>query len=621
MSTQHGGTDAARKINNNITDCGKKGDWMKILEIHQRDGGDFNAINYSTAMNQLAKSKNVRRQHPQMESFMEGVTRHLHDQPMEWTVRSKVTVLHSIAKMGLDFPAAREAMHLILQDAVMIVEDRSPISVSLTAWSVATMNVDCPELFAAIDRHASHLVKHGNSQTMANTVWACAKLQTPCPAFFRAVDEQAERLVQDGHVQAISITIWAFATLRFDCPRLVRAVGERADDMVEDGSSQNIANTAWAFATMGIESPRLFHAIDQHPACVISNGADAQAIANTAWAFATLNLEGYNFFRAVDDECASCLVQQGTVQHLAMTLWAFASLRTRALSICGQTEEHAVSIVSRGNPQNISNIIWSFATLGVACPTLCHAIDEDANRLIQNGNSQSVANTLSAMSMLGVDAPRLFEAIRNPSVENHFERCNDQELVNICYAFAISESFPKHTDTFTKLWTKAIEIDLDRLPNQGRVQLLQTYLIASYTHGLTLSPPKWSSSPLLVDVNGSQAQEEMSEILEVMGFDHEKEVSPFLSTNQGALEFWHIDCACRERRIAIEFDGPSHYLRLAGSRRVADIENGPTKAKRRFLKSLGWTVLNVSYFEWADAATREGKQALLKTRLESIDVD
>ena len=353
FSTQRSIIDVARKINQTITVCGKNGDWMKILEIHQRDGGNFNAINYSTAMNQLAKITTVRRQHPRMELFMEGVTRHLQDHSMEWTVRNKVTLLHSIAKMGLDYPAAREAMHLILQDAVQIVEDRSPISVSLTAWSVATMNVECPELFSSMDRHASHLVKHGNSQTMANTVWACAKLQTPCPAFFRAVDEQAERLVKDGHLQAISIMIWAFATLRLDCPRLVKAVGERTDDMVRDGSSQNIANTAWAFATMGIESPRFFESIDQHPACVIGNGSDAQAIANTAWAFATLNVEGYKFFRAVDDECARSLVQKGTVQHLAMTLWAFASLRIRAFSICGQIEEHATSIVSRGNPQNI----------------------------------------------------------------------------------------------------------------------------------------------------------------------------------------------------------------------------------------------------------------------------
>ena len=593
---------------------------MKILEIHQRDGGNFNAINYSTAMNQLAKITTVRRQHPRMELFMDGVTRHLQDHSMEWTVRNKVTLLHSIAKMGLDYPAAREAMHLILEDAVQIVEDRSPISVSLTAWSVATMNVECPELFSSMDRHASHLVKHGNSQTMANTVWACAKLQTPCPAFFRAVDEQAERLVQDGHLQAISITIWAFATLRFDCPRLVKAVGERTDDMVRDGSSQNIANTAWAFATMGIESPRFFESIDQHPACVIGNGSDAQAIANTAWAFATLNVEGYKFFRAVDDECARSLVQKGTVQHLAMTLWAFASLRIRAFSICGQIEEHATSIVSRGNPQNISNIIWSFATLGVACPTLCHAIDEDANRLIHHGNSQSVANTLSAMSMLGVDAPRLFEAIRDPTVENHLESCNDQEIVNLCYAFAISELFPNHADTFIKLWKQAIRIDWNHLPNQGRVQLLQTYLIATYTHGLTLPTPQWSSSSLTVDVNESYAQQEMSEILKDIGLDHDQEASPFLSSNHGtaALEFWHIDCACRDRRIAIEFDGPTHYLRLAGSRRLAEIENGPTKAKRRFLKSLGWTVMNVSYLEWGDAGTREGKQELLKSKLESI---
>jgi hypothetical protein len=515
----------------------------------------------------------------------------------------------------VDFPAAREAMNWILQDARSIVEDGNPISVSLTAWSVATMNLDCPQLFASIDQHASHLVKYGNPQTMANTVWACAKRRASCPTFFRAVDQHAERLVEDGLMQAISNTIWAFASLRLDCPRLVRAVSERADEIVASGVPQNIANTAWAFATMGIECPPLFQAIQRTPACVIADG-DPQAIATTAWAFATLNADGAAFFRTVDDR-ASYLVNQGTAQDVATALWALASQGMHAPSLCEQIEEHAVSIVSKGDPQNISNIIWSFARLGVACPNLCRTVDGDAKRLIHDGNSQSVANTLWGMGILGFDAPNLFEALRDPDVDNHIEFCNSQELLNICYAFAISDAISRHSDTFIKLWEQAIEIDWNQLPNQGRVQLVQTYLIATHADSLELSPPNWISGALTIDMHVSGAQQEMSEVLEEIGFHHETEVSPFAS--QDALDLWMIDCASRERNIAIEFDGPSHFLRSAGSRKLAGIENGPTKAKRRFLRSVGWAVINISYLEWSEAGTREGKQTLLKSRLESKD--
>jgi len=87
-----------------------------------------------------------------------------------------------------------------------------------------------------------------------------------------------------------------------------------------------------------------------------------------------------------------------------------------------------------------------------------------------------------------------------------------------------------------------------------------------------------------------------------------------------AHDLWKIDCACRYRKIAIEFDGPSHFLRPAGSRELPSIENGPTKAKRRFLQSVGWTVINVSYLEWSAIKTREEKRSLLATKLKAINV-
>lgn len=588
---------------------------MNILDIHQRQHPYFNAINYSTAMNQLTKIRTVNRHHPALEMLMETLRTHLLEHQGEWTIRVQVTVLHAIAKMRVDFPAAQEVANLILQNAALIVEDGSPISVSLTAWSVATMNLDCPLLFTSIDQHASHLVMNGNTQCISNTAWACAKSRAACTMYFRAVDQEAERLVADGVLQAISITMWAFASLQIECPKLIKAFGVKAEKMATEGSPQNVANTAWAFATMGIDCPVLFQAIQRNPDCVITDG-HPQAISNTAWAFATLKCGGTSFWRAVDDR-ASHLVTNGTAQDIANTLWAFASQRLQAPSLCRLIEDHADAILSRGDIQHISNIVWSFATLGVACPNLCRAVDGAACRLIRSGSSQSVANILWGMSTLGFEASSLFEALGPTELDDLVKACNSQELVNICFAFAISGAITRHVDSFTKVWKEAIAIDWKQLPNQGRVQLVHSYLIATQVHpGMEFPAPKWSSEVLTIDTHESRAQQEMSEILKEIGFDHEMEVSPFALHD--ALDLWMIDCACRDRKIAIEFDGPSHFLRSAQSRRLADIENGPTKAKRRFLKGLGWTVINISYLDWTEAATRERKQDLLASRLISI---
>jgi len=642
-----------RQLNDLITEHGKKGDWRKILEIHQLHNEAFNAINYSTALNQLAKILSTNRKNPAIKTLLEGVASHIEKKPSEWSIRTKVMTIHSIAKMRLDFPVARKLMNLILQDAISIVEDGNAISVSLTAWSVATMKLDCPPLFGAIELHASHLVKtgnpqtvantvwsfatmridclrfldcidqhavslvdNGNPQTMANTVWACAKLGVPCPTFFRNVDEQAERLVEDGSIQAIANSLWSFASLGLDCPRLARAACERANDIVSCGSPQNIANMAWSFATMGIECPSLFQVMNRNPSCVVASG-DKQAVANVAWAFAALNRTGTTFFRAIDDR-ASHILHQNMPIHTAMTMWGFASQGIQAPLMCAEIENDATSIVSKGDSRSISTILWSFATLGVACPNLCRAVHLEAKRLIKNGTSQSVANTFWSMSILGYDASAVFEAFRDYEVDQFMKLCNNQEIVNLCFAFAVSGALERHSDTFTKLWKLVIEIDWSQLTNEGRIQLIQTYLISSHVYSLQLEPPAWTSEALSVDGHESITQHEVSEILKEIGFHHEREVSPFCSNF--AHDLWMIDCACRDRKIAIEFDGPFHFLRSAGSRRLPSIENGPTKAKRRFLQSLGWSVINIPYLEWSAIKTREEKRSLLAAKLESINV-
>ena len=73
-----------------------------------------------------------------------------------------------------------------------------------------------------------------------------------------------------------------------------------------------------------------------------------------------------------------------------------------------------------------------------------------------------------------------------------------------------------------------------------------------------------------------------------IGFLVDSEVSPFADGMGGFLS---IDMANRERMIAIEFDGPSHFL--------SDHQhNGPTKFKTRLLEALGWQVLRIDYLKW-----------------------
>jgi hypothetical protein len=107
----------------------------------------------------------------------------------------------------------------------------------------------------------------------------------------------------------------------------------------------------------------------------------------------------------------------------------------------------------------------------------------------------------------------------------------------------------------------------------------------------------------------SSVQKEVSSILLGLGFDHDEEVSPWKDGELSALPgMLAIDMACRNKMVAIEFDGPSHFLREVGSGKVWNLENGATKAKHRFLELLGWKVIKIPYFDWGEANSVEEKK-------------
>ena len=73
-----------------------------------------------------------------------------------------------------------------------------------------------------------------------------------------------------------------------------------------------------------------------------------------------------------------------------------------------------------------------------------------------------------------------------------------------------------------------------------------------------------------------------------------------------------IDFASMEQKMAIEYDGPSHYLKALGSGELTSTENGATKAKRRFLEQLGWTVINIDYRDFIQAQRASNEKQWLR---------
>ena len=194
---------------------------------------------------------------------------------------------------------------------------------------------------------------------------------------------------------------------------------------------------------------------------------------------------------------------------------------------------------------------------------------------------------------------------------------NLQNLANMCYAMAVLDCVDEnHKSMLDELWSRLVRIKVTDFQKEELQQIL--YIEASArVGGISLAdlPPELRTKleGLKPDIKFSIFEEEILTILFELGFDHQREVSPF----EAAPGMLSIDMACTDRKIAIEYDGPFHYLTvLDGSGR--SVENGSTKAKRRLLQRLGWKVVNLN---WEEAARNHSSKQWLRGKLVDAGVE
>ena len=82
-------------------------------------------------------------------------------------------------------------------------------------------------------------------------------------------------------------------------------------------------------------------------------------------------------------------------------------------------------------------------------------------------------------------------------------------------------------------------------------------------------------------------------------------------------EGFSLDLAQAESKLAVEVDGPSHYLKDLWS--GENVVNGATKFKARQLRSFGWTVAHISFLNWDHKSESERRQ-LVAAKLEELGI-
>jgi hypothetical protein len=270
-----------------------------------------------------------------------------------------------------------------------------------------------------------------------------------------------------------------------------------------------------------------------------------------------------------------------TAQAVSIIVWGLATLGMKVGEgpMRGALEGAAVRVALRMTAQNVANIIWGLATLGWQ-PTeraMRGALQEAAARVAPRMKPQEVGNTIWGLVTLGWQASSEMAAVF-------------QQLVEAFVEGGVSGPVQLASSTLS--------------------QLLQAHLASQYLGlGWITLPPSMLQAAVQAHTEASRTvivsngQREVGESLRRLGISHELEYT----TADGLFS---IDLAISDRRIALEFDGPSHFT-------TNTLEPlGHTRLRDQLLSAMGWHVVSIPFFDWNRLRNRpEQIDAYVKQRL------
>ena len=204
------------------------------------------------------------------------------------------------------------------------------------------------------------------------------------------------------------------------------------------------------------------------------------------------------------------------------------------------------------------------------------ALEAAAVRVAPSMNAQAVANIVWGLATLGWQADLEMAAVF-------------QQLVESLLAGGVSGPVQLDTATLSQL-----------LQAHLASQFLGLGLIVLPASMLQVAVKTYREEARKVTV--SNGQREVGESLRRLGIPHELECI----TADGLFS---IDLAIVDRRIALEFDGPSHFTRNT-------LEPlGHTRLRDRLLSAMGWHVVSIPFFEWGRLHQTEQRDAYVERRV------
>jgi hypothetical protein len=255
------------------------------------------------------------------------------------------------------------------------------------------------------------------------------------------------------------------------------------------------------------------------------------------------------------------------------------------------------------------------------------SIEEMVELVREAGDGLNAVNAATALHQLAKRSGKARRSVTREEVEllnKHVGRTLDdfkpQELANSLWAWATLGAHPG--EELLRSVGRAVERKLGDFNVEAQMQVFQAHLLFSAMGPSSAQPQLGLSEGVLSELREvwkaeakatrvSRLQRDVARVLEKeLGVESAMEVTT-------EDELFSIDVVPRGTKVAVEVDGPSHFVRTLrvddddGDLIVAPKPNGATLARRKLLGARGWTVVSVPYFEWDACEGDAARQAQL----------
>ena len=453
-------------------------------------------------------------------------------------------------------------------------------------------------------------------QMVSNACWAYASAQHPSPAVFAAVSHAiCATPSRPGTLepQVMSNLTWAFAKIGCADEPLFDTIAQVAQRRLAEFSPQQLSNLAWAFATVEHADPTLFDAVAGAVLAPIRSGRtvrastrlridefNPQALGNTAWAFITMGHHVEGLHERLADTALERLAEFSPAD-LSQLLSAFSRTAHAPTPALFEAARAAVPRMSF-TPVQLAALTSAFVASGHETEALLGSLTDAAVRTAGGFGIDAFVTISWALALAG-DAPNADRFVAACLADPR--SCLNRPLD---YRSPVSPLQLIRLRQALLWWEVERGEHPPRVPRRLEVACVEA-LAAAESEPFAMLPRLERRSEVTQAEHAQQRQRvaRASFALSTLRVPHTPEVQ--------LAEGYAIDIALPERKLAVLLESPRRYDRLAR----ADGTYAPTVATRmrwRQLAALGWTPVQLPFYEWDGLIDPEARREYVSRKLD-----